>query len=770
MRVSNIPSVLLGLTLSALFCSAENFTKEQSVNFFRDVSSRDLSGLAVRSDGRLMGGPTLSPIDLDLAIDIGWGLAPLGADSWLVWSGPDGKILKVTRTADGLNYVKSLWADLDSDQVFSLLVLPDGRVVAGTSPSGTVVLLSSAGEKIAAVDLAADSVFDFLPWDAGASVLAATGNPGRIMRIDLAVMEKTEPAPRDETTAGADESSPTLTLAERGVSEFGSIQDRNVRSLALGGGNTVFAGSAPSGNLYRFAASGGSPLILLDHDKAEVTDIHVGSNGDVYAAIVYSATPKKTRVVTATTGNSSTSTEGKTPPAPPATIMEVAPTTSFTGRSALVMLPGGDGLPETLLSRSGIAVYRIEPHGDLLILPGGDNGELIGYDVSARRTLTFAGSDSAQITDISPLTENGEFLLLTNNPVGLHTLSFQPKGPRQVETSRINLRGLSDIGALRFNRIRNLDPSNLRLSLKTNRGSNEVEGWSEWSRLDYQNGGWKLSGLRGQYVKLRIEIPEDESSELQIDNGTLFHLPLNRRPSLQSFQVITPNYGLDLRPDSKTTPPPTLAQVLGDKSASRSQSDSERSKATLLSSQVVPMPGAQLITWSVTDADGDNFSASFSVRAQDSEKWIELASGSSQSWVQFDRSALPDGIYFTKLEVTETAPRPESQRHAIIFETDDLIVDQTAPVITDVNVHRGPKQTTVEVEGYDGMSLLLGVEISVNNGRYFESDQTADGILDEQSERFMVTLPASALEDATGIQVILQDTAGNQSAQRIELP
>jgi len=765
MKISRLVYIIIGSLWGSSFTLGEGFSKQQQINFFRDVSSRDLSGLAVRSDGRLVTGPALTPIHSDLDVDLAWDLERLDESSWLIATGPDGKILKLSYSESDEQSEISLWADLGSEQIFKLLVLDDGRVVAGTSPTGQVVLFSATGEKLASVNLPADSVFDFLEWDGGDAVLVGTGNPGRIMRIDLAAFVATEPpamAPEDNSTSKISESN---NVEERGVTAFGSIRDRNVRTLALSRQGHVLAGSAPSGNLYRFETSGGDPVILLNHEEAEITDIFVDSNGDVFVAVVHSATPEKTRVVIPTSGSATS----PTPPAePPVTIMEVASASTFSGRSSVIKLAHGDGLPDTIVSRSGIAIYRIAKHGELLIFPGGDSGELMGYDTAARRALTFAGSDSAQITDLSRLDDGDNFLLLTNNPVSLAKLDFSPLQKRHAETKSIDLRTLSDLGALRFNRLRGIDPTRLNLSLKTNRGSDETEGWTGWTPLSFSNGAWKASDLRGQYVKLRLEIPESETEQAQIDSGTLHHLPLNRRPSLQSFQVITPNFGLKLRADAMTFPPPTLAQISGEKTGARTQSDAERNKANLLASQVVPLPGAQLVTWTISDADGDNFIASFAVREEHSNTWIELASNTDQTWVQFDRSTLPDGIYFTKLVIAESAPRSEAQRHEITFETDDLVIDQTGPEITDVQIRKSEKETIIEVEGHDAMSMLMGIEVSLNNGRYLESEQTIDGILDEQSERFTLSIPSSDLEGATGFQIKLQDDAGNESARRIQ--
>ncbi len=769
MRFPRLPLLCACGLISHFSVFGAGFTKEQQIDFYRDVSSRDLEGLATRSDGRLIAGPTLKPTAVDLGVDLVWDLEPAGTGQWLVASGPDGKILEVSSAAGSDTLTSRTWADLGTDQVFTILRLPDGRVVAGTSPSGQVVLFSPTGKKLAAVALAADSVFDLLSWDDGKSVLAATGNPGRIFQIDLAVLLASEPA--ESADAAADKSTAVKPpVADRGVSEFGAVRDRNIRCLAVTADGQVLAGSAPSGNLYRFESSGGAPLILLDHDVAEITDIYVSDTGDIFVAVVHSATPQKSRVITAS--KEQTPSAGSTPsaPSPGTSIMEVAPTNKFSGRSTVLKLPAGDGMPETVVSRAGLAIYRIEPRGNVLILPGGDNGELIGYDYAANRAITFAGSESAQLTDIVPVGDGNRYLILTNNPAGLSLLDFAAPGSRSLETRSLNLRTFSELGALRLDRLRHLSPADVQVAAKTNRGSDEAEGWSAWTPLAFADGGWKTAGLVGEYVKLKVELPESIPSSAEIDGGNLYFLPANRRPSLKAFQVVTPNFGLKLRPDSSSVTPPTVAQVIGSDNSGRSPSDEDRAKANLLASQVIPFPDAQLVTWTIDDADGDSFVATYSVRHEDSDQWINLAVNTEQSWVQFSRTTLRDGVYFTRLVVAETAPRPADQRLGVTFETDDLVIDRTAPEILEIVITPSPTGLRVEVAGIDSRSLLVGVDVALNNGRYFETEQTIDGILDQQAERFVATIDSDEVKGATAVEITLQDASGNRVSRWVELP
>ena len=771
----------LFLFLCALGCGssvarADALSKSQKVDFFREVSSRNIAGLATRSDGRLISGPVLRKLEADFGTELMWDIEPLSPGNWLVSTGPSGVIKQVTLPdlSDVESAVVETWAEIATDHVFVIKHLGGDRILAGGSPRGGLYLLA-AGEVVAAVNLPVDSILDILVLDAG-TALVATGNPGRIYRVDLAVFESTQPVETPNTETGLEDDAVVAEVApvpwtERGISEFGAIRDRNVRRLARDDEGRVLAGSAPDGNLYRFPVEGGAPLTLFNHDRAEVTDIFVADNNDVFASVVSAGTPGSNRVIRSATLVPETAKAGEKKEEPKPLLLEPAPQDIFAGRSSLIKLAGGDGLPETVASRGNLAFYRIVERGSVLMLAGGDDGDLVGYDRATRRALTFGGSDASQLSDLVATDDASKYLVMTNNPSGIAVLDFQAPGPRTAETRRIDLRSPGHLGAVRFGRLRGLRVPDLNLELRANRGNDENEGWTDWSRAEERDGGWYSSGLTGQYLQLRVTLPETISPDLQLDSAMVYHLPQNRRPVLQRFRIISPNFGLIPRAENTDSAVTTLGQVIGETTSNNANNtEAQRERANFLASNVVPRPGAQIVTWTVNDADEDNLRATFSLRHEDSEEWIDMVVNTTAPWVQFDRSALPDGVYFTRLVITEAAPRPKADRLRVEFETDDLLVDQSPPELLDVAVATEEGRLGVRVDGRDAMSLLYGVDLVFNNGFEEAIEQPADGIRDGRTETFFTSISAAALEGATSVEVRLFDASGNRTARRVDLP
>ncbi len=253
------------LTLATSVAFAAPLSKRQPVDFFADVPSRNLQGMAARSDGRLVPGPAVGATQARFGAELLWSVVPKGKEL-LVGTGPDGRILRINPDVRG-EYSPTTFADLPETHVFALALLANGDLLAGTSPQGTLVLLRD-GQVLARVALPVDSIFDLsvIRDDAaGAVVLAATGNPGRIYRLEVAAFSAGGDGPEKIDSVAA--------LGARGITLFGEIRDRNIRRLLPLADGRVIAGSAPRGNVYEFPAAGGLPRILSENRNAEVTDL-----------------------------------------------------------------------------------------------------------------------------------------------------------------------------------------------------------------------------------------------------------------------------------------------------------------------------------------------------------------------------------------------------------------------------------------------------------------------------------------------------------------
>ncbi|MBE7539317.1 MAG: hypothetical protein HS122_13005 [Opitutaceae bacterium] len=746
-----LAALLAPLLIVSTRLPADPLSKQMEIDFYRDTTSRSLKGLATRSDGRIVAGPQFTDLTGPPLADLLWALTSAGKGRWWLGTGPEGRVLEITFNPENPLYSSRELVRLNDSNVFAVLRLPDGGLLAGTSPRGTVQLVRD-GRVTAGISLPVDSIFDLKLQDSG-TVVAATGNPGRIYRINL----------RKFASGGVTTEKITdeRILAERGVTLLGAVRDRNLRKLALLENGDILAGSAPRGNLYSFSHDGGPPRILLENRDAEVSDILVASGGDIYAALVFSGSGNAPSRINRPPPSPVSATEKETASGPPSS--PDSPQERFTGRSSVVWIPRGGGFPETILSRSGVAIYQLGLREETLLVAGGEHGDFAGYDLRQRRSLTFPGSISSQISGLAAI-DSHRLLAVRNNAPGLALIDFEAAGSRELETKRLDVGIPARLGALRFNRLRDVSDAAVNLSLRANFGSDEIEGWGPWEKLPENDGGWQASSaVRGRYVQLRLKLPAETPSSMEIDKAALYFLPQNRRPTLTDFRLFAANFALLPAPE----PAPQASITLGQIISRGKDAPEEKRRNSLLSSAVVPSPGMQIAYWTLNDPDGDKLAATFSLRKDGDARWTDVAVQIDASYAQFDTSHLPDGTYFTRLVVSEESPRPPAERLTTTFETDDLVIDRTPPEFVRAVATRKDDNLVVTVQGRDNLSLLEGVEFRFNNGLVETVEQPADGIRDGREETFILETPLSRLAPSTNVEVVIYDSAGNSSARRL---
>ncbi|HUG09513.1 MAG TPA: hypothetical protein VMM36_00790, partial [Opitutaceae bacterium] len=519
-------------------------------------------------------------------------------------------------------------------------------------------------------------------------------------------------------------------------------------------------GSSPRGAIYEFGSEGpGAPGFILSEAKdAEVADLLVAADGTLYAALVYSggATPDRRP-------------PPRTPPPVAADPVSSAP--EFGGRSEIIRF-GKDRLPETVVARNGVAFYKLAAFGNMLLIGGGERGEILGYDDTRRALITFSGAASSQVNGIAAIgSQPGRFLILRNNFSGLGVLDFAPTAERTAETSRLEFGHPSRLGLLQFSRLRDIDAESVSVDFKFGNSADEGEGWTDWRRATREGDAFRLDDAAARFARIRVKVPATIATTTEIGRAALFYMPQNRPPAVQDFRVFPPGLGLIPVPDPPAPASLPLGQFLF---PNQPQPQSENTppnpqKNAFLASQVVSQPGNQLVYWNAVDADGDNLIATLALRQVASGEWTEIAAGSYSNHLGFSTADLAEGPYILKLTVAETAPRPPADRLSTEHESDDLTIDRTPPEIQSIDVNTTPGAITVRVAASDRWSLLRGARAVLNNGTEVETILPLDGILDGRTETFDLEIPRAAATGATNAEVMVVDQAGNRTSQRVAI-
>jgi len=813
--VTAFARLALSLFAPALLLSplaAQTLSTSRDINFYRDIPSRSLKGLAVRSDGVLLSGPHISaPLDVPLpsfGADLLWSAVSVGQTVY-IGTGPEGKLLSFDVSDKGapLEPVRTISLPHDS-HLLALAALPDGSLLVGSSPEGALSLVKE-GEVIARAVLPVSSILaidvnatyegnEYALVADNAYALVATGSPAQIYRVNLTAFR--ESGVRLEKPDDDDE----ITLAERGIELWGSVRDEAIRSLLRLPDGRVIAGSAPKGNVYEFKETGGAPRILSENANAEVTSL-LAWEGGFFAAITTGDTARRTAQLSrssadnirplsssesANSGNGENGSgagesgdnetsgdseqnatrEQRRPSLPAA----AAAATKFNGSSRLLWFPDG-GYPETAGARQGVGFYQLARHGDLVLITAGDEGELLGYDPKTRLGMVFAGATAAQVNGILPLptaptgnasmpnkTVSDSFLLIGNNPATLELMHFDNATERSATTRRIDLGSPAELGALRFPELSNASSASLQVEVRTSESSDPLEGWGRWettaqSPFDLFGYRAERGPLRGRYVQLRFTTHSSNAHAFEAESPRLYLLPQNQRPQLANFAVLplsNARNGTDtLRKLAEST------RGVGYREDLAAASDTPLHRTT------------RVIVWDLSDANGDALLSTLSVRGPSDADWQPVLVDSEQRYAVFNTDGMEEGRYRTQLEVRETAPRPTDQRLSVTFEGESFVIDHSPPEILARDVQRTASGgLRIELVAQDLGSLLLGAEVRLNNGNRYEFAQTLDGILDGKRETFIIEIAADEVGASTHLEATVIDSHYNATTHRLPTP
>jgi len=794
------------LTLGPLgSLNAQTLSTSREINFYRDIPSRSLKGLAARSDGVLLNGPHISPLDFvlsGLGADLLWSAVSTGQTVYL-GTGPEGLILSFEISDDGATLKPTETISLPRDShLLALAAFPDGSLLVGSSPEGALNLIKE-GEVVARASLPVGSILAIevnATYEGNEYALVATGSPARIYRVNLVPFRERgvqiEKLSDDDTDA----------LDARGIELWGTVRDEAIRSLLRLPDGRVIAGSAPKGNIYEFKETGGEPRVLSENANTEVTSL-LAWEGGFFAALTTGDTGRRAAQLTRNSadnvrpiptrdsasnsgsgegagndsGDSETNNEDEQGDTrnPQRPFLPTAPIPKFNSSSRLLWFPDG-GYPEVAGARQGVGFYQLARHGDLVLITAGDEGELLGYDPKTRLGMVFAGATAAQVNGILPLpttqvsnerasgtstpneTLRGRFLLVGNNPASLELMEFSAATKRSATTRRLDLGSPSELGALRFPELSDASSVSLQVELRTSESSDPLEGWGRWEptvQSPFDMGGYRAEygPLRGRYVQFRFTAVGPSAQLFKAESPRLYLLPQNQRPQLSNFAVLplsNARNGTDtLRKLGEST------RGIGYRDDLAAASDTPLHRTT------------RVIVWDLSDVNGDALLSTLSIRGPNDADWQPVLIDSEQRYAVFNTDGMEEGRYRTRLEVRETAPRPAEQRLAVSFEGEPFVVDHSPPEILAREVQRtadGGLSISIVVQDLD--SLLLGAEVRLNNGNRYEFTQTLDGILDGKRETFILELSSEEVGSSTSLEATVIDAHYNATTHRLPIP
>jgi hypothetical protein len=636
---------------------------------------------------------------------------------------------------------------LEGDAVWSSLRLANGAVLLGSDANGQIFSVNGDAKTSVVAIPGAIAVVAMAQTSDG-SVWAGTMPGSKVWKIDVA---------GNKATPG-----PELSKKKDDV--------ETIWSLAAAG-NTLYAGTGPSGKL--FSITGGTAKEVFDTDDKRVTAVTVTGDGDVWfgtseRAIVFRLRKGETRAMADFAGNEISSLApyrdgvvaaandladavvpiGKTP----AQVEAAEKPTAAKGQAAkppdVGTKPGADKdpVPVTDLGRKGAkkgkgALFRIGADGRLdqlhaltatyftSVITTQDGAVYAG---AADKGRVYMVDNDGAVATAFDVDERAVSQLWADKS----TLGFATDDTAAVyrSTGRADqARYVSDVldakAVAKFGKLTWIANGKTKIETRSGNTAKPGVGWSEWQsptavgKLGGGNAGGKVASPPGRYLQFRVALDDDSA---RLSRVVTYYVPQNQATSV-----------------SDVTVEPATAEKL----------------PTLKDSAAKPRSPILKLKWKVENPDSDDTIYTLEARRDGEANWRPISTGKTPltalTW-DWNTETYPDGWYRVRVTASDAAANSPDRALSATATTTLFAIDNQRPTIDNVSV----AYPRAQARAADAISTIAEMAFSVDDGPW-QLGTTSDGLYDDSSEDLRLELPVGLPRGTHTLAIRVADSAGN---------
>lgn len=648
-------------------------TKLWTQSKFEELEKGTPNGVAIRSDGELIAGPSSTLVTRTPSTYV-WSIAADKDGNAYVGTGSPATVLKIA--PDGKTTKMFSSKDVSVQVV---RVGPEGAIYAATLPSGKVYKLAPGAKDL--TEATARIVFDpastterpkyvwDLAFDKQGRMYIATGGPAGVYRVD-------------PKTPGA---KPDL---------FFKSDEQHIRCLAFDAQGNLIAGSDGTGLVYRINQAG-KGYVIYDAPRQEVTAVAVGAHGAIYAASV-GAKGSQTLPPLPVTGETGV------------TIKIVQPG-SVGALSSNSVLPEGsvideiapDDAPRTLWEDHDDVVYALRWTPNGLLAATGNRGRI--YKIQEDGSYAdIAHLEAAQATGFanSPqglyvgTANTGKVYRMSHGdaPQGTYLSDvfdagvFSKWGRTEVETG-------PNSGAYElYARVGNID--------------NPKRAWSDWKRVTPNSGSLGIEPARFVQWKAVLH-PGADITSVGID-----YLPVNVAPVVKEVLV---------QPGARVVRGPLDATQRNQVAINFPAHETPGVISFSLPSESGPLVGLKdrtyiTVRWRAQDDNDDMLEYAVYYRGAHEHNWLLLRKHIRSTFLSFNADLLPDGYYRIKVVASDAPSHNPGQALTGAKVSDQFLIDTTPPVVSGLTAQLVDHKIHAQLTATDATSPISHAEYSIDAG------------------------------------------------------
>jgi hypothetical protein len=641
-----------------------------------------------------------------------------------------------------------------------------GNLYAATGNEGKILKIDPAGKATTFLDTAELEV-QAIVMDKDGNLFAATSPEGKIYKIKKDGTSSVFYDPPDKYIwslafdhagnlyAGTGDEGRIYMIDKKGTGKvLIDTNEINITALAWDPQKQLLAGSDRNGILYSVDSTG-KAFVLYDTDLQQVTSIYSEPNGEIYFtainAIVTAQPAQPAKPSEVSPQPEATVTSEETPEGSVSTSVDITPFPVTVTPSAQTPRGGASQLFRMNADGQTELIYTASEDQILDLSGYRDDTLLLSTGKKAKLILVDKNRKStillkAPEEQLTNILSSDRILISTANPGNIYELAGDHATKGTYLSDVKDTQTSSTWGRISW-KATLPQGTEVRLSTRSGNTKSPDETWSAWQDSGIDPNGKMMTTPKARFIQWKAEFSTaDPKISPVLRSVRLAYLQQNIRPEVVSITLQPP--GIVFK-RAAVFPQESFAGLAetDDKDLDEQQQMPAGMEAAFLGKRE-RRSGYQTITWNAADENQDRLIFDINYRSQDEKNWRPLAKKLKERVFTWDTKTIPDGTYLLQVVVSDSGSNPKEYALANSKDSEPFNVDNSPPSIQVVKVSTEKKGRLVEVVVQDKFSPIEDLQYSISPG-IWNSVFPVDAINDSNTETYRIELkemPADATE------------------------
>jgi hypothetical protein len=633
---------------------------------------------------------------------------------------------------------------LEGDAVWASLKLADGSVLLGSDANGAIYQLKGdASKKIASIPGAIAVVA--LAQTSDGSIWAGAMPGNKVFKVELGGKVTPGPVLKDVETiwslaavgntvyAGTGPSGKLFSITGGNAKEAFDTDDKRVTALTVTSDGAVWIGTSERALVFRLDPKSGQTRAMADFAGNEISALAAYRDGVVAAAndLVDTPTPAGKTAGQVEAAEKPNAAKGQAPKAPdagtkPGADKDPSPVTDLgrkgakKGKGALFRI-GSDGRLDQLHALTATYFTSVIVGGDQVYAGAADKGRVYMVDADGSVGTAF-DVDERSVSQLW-MVDKTTLGFATDDAAAAYRATGRAAQAKYM-SDVLDAKAVSKFGKLAW-----VSSGKVKVETRSGNTAKPGVGWSEWqspqqiAKIGGGGEGGKIASPSGRYLQFRVALEDDAARMRKV---MAYYVPQNQATQVQEVTV-------------------ELA--------------AKESLPTLKDSAAKPRSPVLKIKWKIENPDSDDTQYTLEARRDGEANWRPISTGktplTATTW-DWNTETYPDGWYRVRVTASDSAANSPDRALTSSSTSTMFAIDNSRPTLDALKITY-PK---AQARATDSISTISEMAFSVDDGPW-QLGATADGLFDDASEDLRIDLPTGLSRGTHTLAVRVADAAGN---------